>query len=478
MTVGNSNQPRGVRSRAVFVTVISAVFVSNLDLFVVNVALPDIGRDLDGASLAALSWVLNAYAIVFAALLVVAGRVADRTGHKRGFMAGLLVFTLGSILCALSADVTWLVGSRIVQAAGAAILIPTSLALLLQTTPPQGRATVVRAWSAMGAVAAALGPVVGGLLTQLDWRWVFLINVPIGVAALIAGTKVLPDVRGDRSDPLPDVLGAALLTVSVGALALGLVQAEDWGWASGGVIGCFAVAAVLGAWVFARARTHQAPIIELPLLRLPVFGSATLAALLFTVAFAAMILSAVLWLQNAWGYSPLSAGLAFAPGPLMVPALALGAGPLVHKIGSRWVAALGNLLLGAGVLWWALAADTTPNYLSGFLPGLITGGAGVGLALATLIAAATSSLPPTRLATGSGVINMARQVGAVLGVAVLVGMLGTPATPAATLAAFQNGWLAIVITCAVAALAALAIRTIPAVSPAPRTTAPTEGARP
>jgi EmrB/QacA subfamily drug resistance transporter len=474
MTVGKSNPPSAAavptaNPRLVFITVIVAVFVSNLDLFVVNVAMPDIGKDYAGTSLSSLSWVLNAYAIVFAALLVVLGRIADRSGLRRGFALGIATFTVGSIACALSPGIGWLVTSRVVQAAGAAVLIPTSLALLVATTPPARRSGVVRAWSAMGGVAAALGPVIGGLLTEIDWRWVFIINVPVGVLALAASYRVLPEIRGDRTERLPDILGAVLLTVAIGAVALGLVKADDWGWTSGGVLGSFAVTVVLGVLFVARSRNHPSPIVELPLLRVPPFSLPTIATLLFTVAFLAMIFSAALWAQNIWGYSALKTGLALAPGPLMVPALAVGAGPLVKRIGAGPVAAAGNVLLGVGVLWWAVTTEATPNYLEAFLPGLIIGGIGVGLALPTLIAAATTALPPQRLATGSGVLNMARQVGAVLGVAMLVSVLGTPNSPAAAVDAFRDGWVAIVIVCGVAAVSAL---TIPKTSPVPATVQP------
>jgi EmrB/QacA subfamily drug resistance transporter len=442
----------------IFVTVIVAVFVSNLDLFVVNVAMPDIARDYAGTSLSSLSWVLNAYAIVFAALLVVLGRLFDRNGLKRGFIIGLAVFTLGSVVCAIAPGLGWLIAARVVQAIGAAVLIPTSLALLVATTAPHRRSGVVRAWSAMGGVAAALGPVIGGLLTEIDWRWVFIINVPIGIVALIASFRVLPEIRGDRSEPLPDILGAALLTVAIGALALGLVQADEWGWLSGGVLGSFATTLVLMVLFVRRSRSHPSPVIELPLLKVPSFSLPTIATLLFTVAFLAMIFSAALWAQNVWGYSALKTGLAMAPGPLMVPILAIAAGPLVKRIGAGPVAALGNLFLGVGVLWWRLTAEAEPDYLGSFLPGLIIGGIGVGLALPTLIAAATTALPHQRLATASGVLNMARQIGAVLGVAMLVSILGTPGSPAAAVDAFHDGWVAIVLVCVLATVAALTIR--------------------
>jgi EmrB/QacA subfamily drug resistance transporter len=420
--------------------------------------MPDIARDYGGTGLRSMSWVLNAYAIVFAALLVTLGRTADRVGLRRGFVLGVVVFTAGSVACALSPGIGWLVASRVIQAVGAAALIPTSLALLVATTPPARRSGAVRAWSAMGAVAAALGPVIGGLLTEIDWRWVFIINVPIGVAAVVAAVRVLPEIRGDRAGPLPDVFGAVLLTVAVGAVAMGLVQSDAWGWTSAGVSGSFAVAAVAGGWFVARSRSHPSPIVELPLLRVPAFGRPTVVALLFSVGFLAMILSAALWTQTVWGYSALRTGLAIAPGPLMVPLLAVAAGPLVRRVGAGPVAAVGNLLLGAGVLWWVVRVDVTPHYVTDFLPGLVVGGAGVGLALPTLIAAATTALPAPRLATGSGVLNMARQIGAVLGVAMLVSVLGQPASPAAALDAFRDGWVAIVLTCVVAAIGAAFVR--------------------
>ncbi|MFG1604691.1 MFS transporter [Actinoplanes sp. NPDC049265] len=447
-----------VNTRAVLGTVLVAVFVSSLDLFVVNVALPEVGRDFGGTSLGTLSWVLNAYAIVFAALLVISGRLADRSGHRRGFIVGLAVFTAGSVLCAVAPSVLFLIAARVVQAAGAAALLPTSLALLLAVTPPDRRAGAVRIWSATGAIAAALGPVAGGLLVELDWRWIFIINVPVGVAALLVSRRVLPDVRDQQPGALPDLLGAALLALAVGTLALGLVRSNDWGWGSPRVIGGFVAAVVLGYWFLRRSARHPSPIVELPLLRTPAFGPATIAALLFTAAFSAMVLSAALWTQNGWGYSALRTGLALAPGPLMVPVLAVAVGPLVRRVGAGPVAAAGNLVLGAGVACWLAGVGPEPHYVTDFLPGLILTGLGVGLALPTLVAAATSALPAHRLATGSGLLNTGRQVGTVVGVAVLVSVIGSPRTSAAALDAFQNGWVAILVVCLLGAVAALLIR--------------------
>ncbi len=486
MTVGNSNPvsaaagpssppaapsgPDATRARRTIAIVFTAVFVTNLDLFVVNVALPHIGTDFHGASLDSLSWVLNAYAIVFAALLVVAGRLADRNGHRGGFLVGLAVFTLGSALCAAATGTGFLVAARVLQAVGAAVLLPTSLALLLVSSPVQRRAQMVRAWSALGGVAAALGPVFGGLLVQASWRWVFLINVPIGIAAFAAGLRTLPQVRDAERGRLPDVFGAVLLTVSIAALSLGLVQANDWGWGSGRTVGAFAVAvATLAAFLISSAR-HPSPIVELPMLRIRGFSMPTLALMLFSAAFAAMILSSTLWTQNIWGYSALKTGLAIAPGPLMVPPMAAAAGPLGRRIGAGAVAALGGLSFSLGILLWALWVTVAANYATGLLPGTLLVGIGVGLVLPTLTAAGATALPPQRFATGSGILNMARQLGAVLGVAILVSILGKPHSADEAHTAFRHGWYATIVIGVMAAVAGMLVRQ-------PAAPAPTAAAR-
>ncbi|MEE1737985.1 MFS transporter [Streptomyces sp. BE147] len=445
------------RSRAAVWIIAAGVFVVNLDLFIVNVAVPALGDSFGGSSLASLSWVLNAYAIVFAALLVVAGRLADRYGHRRGFLLGLAVFTVASALCALAPDVGWLVAARVLQAAGAAALMPTSLALLLVNTPPQRRPRAIRSWAAIGGVAAGLGPVVGGVLVEADWRWVFLVNVPVGVVGVVAGARLLPDARPDREGRLPDLAGAALLTLAIGSLALGLVKAEDWGWSSPVTLGSLLAAVVLAAGFVLRSARHPAPIVELPLLRTPAFAAATLASLLFTVAFAAMLLTSVLWCQQVWGYSAIRTGLAIAPGPLVVPLLAVASGPVVRRFGAGRTAALGCFLFGVGMAWWALRLGTEPGYATGFLPGMLITGIGVGLALTTLVGAAAAALPPTRFATGSAVTTMARQTGSVLGVALMVTLIGAPAAPDAALEVFRDGWWAAAAIAVLAAGAALAL---------------------
>ena len=220
-----SVDPAVVRPRRVLAVTSAAALVASLDLFIVNVAFADIGRDFHGAALTDLSWVLNGYAIVYAALLVPLGRLADRTSRKAGFLAGLALFTAASAACAAAPDLGVLVAARVVQAVGAAALTPTSLGLLLPVFPPDRRAGAVRVWAASGALAAAAGPVVGGLLVQFSWRWVFLVNIPVGLLALAATARFVPDSRDPVRGPIPDLVGAVLAALAIGTLALALVQA-------------------------------------------------------------------------------------------------------------------------------------------------------------------------------------------------------------------------------------------------------------
>ncbi|MFE3176320.1 MFS transporter [Amycolatopsis sp. NPDC059090] len=456
----------------VFAVVASAVGMSNLDLFVVNVALPAIGHDFRNSSLGTLSWVLNGYAIAFAALLVPFGRVADRLGHRSGFLLGIVVFTGASALCALCPSVGWLIGARVLQAAGAALLVPTSLALLLAATPPERRQPMVRAWTAVGGAAAALGPLLGGVLTQADWRWIFLINVPVGVVCLTAGLRVLPKTESKEGGPKPDLVGAALLTLAVGALALALVKVGDWGWGSAAFLISAAVTVAAVVLLVLQSNRHPAPVIETSLLRVRGFAAPTVAATLFTVAFAMMLLSIVLWCQQVLGYSSMLTGFAVAPGPLMVPILAFAVTPLAKRLGGTVkVAVLGIVAFAAGIVCWTLWADPVePQYFAQVLPGMMLTGVGVGLTLPALIGTAATVLPANRFATGSAIIQMARQVGTVLGIAVLVSVLGgNSSLDAAALPRFRTGWVVVIAVCVLAGAAAL---TRPAAKPAVAEPAP------
>lgn len=419
----------------------AGVLLASLDLFIVNLALPRIATDLRASTLGGLSWVLNGYAIVYASLLVFFGRLADRLRRDRAFLAGVAVFTAASAACAAASSVAMLVGFRLVQAAGAALLTPTSLGLVLASYEPERRHGAVRAWTAVGGMAAAVGPVVGGLLVGASWRWVFLVNVPIGVAAMVVGWRRLPALPGHPA-ARPALSGVVLATGGVALLSFGLVNAPSWEWASVRTVAALAGAAVLLAAFVAHCRTSRIPLVDPALFRSRHFSGASVIAVVFSASFGVMLLSLALWEQGAWGWSALRAGLAIAPGPIMVPSVSfLLAGRLIDRYGPALVISAGSVIFGAGIAWWALAVTTTPDYLSGIFAGMIMTGIGVGLTLPTLMATAAASLPPHAFATGSGVINMLRQTGLALGVAVLVAILGTSASHGRTsLAAFQHGW--------------------------------------
>jgi EmrB/QacA subfamily drug resistance transporter len=443
--------------RTVLLITSAAAFLSSLDLFIVNIAFPDIRADFPGTDLGDISWVLNGYTVVFAAFLALAGRLADRVGHRRVFLVGLAVFTAASIACAVAPSVGLLVAARAVQALGAALVTPTSLSLLLAAYPAERRGYAVGAWASIGAVAAALGPPLGGLLVEASWHWVFLVNVPIGLVALVWGFRVLPDnvVEGAGR---PDVLGAVGLVVGVGALAYALVRAPDLGWASAPVIVGLAVAVVGLAGVVARSRRHPVPAIDLTVVRTPVVGLAALTMVAFTTCFAGMLVVNVLYLTGTWGWSAPVAGLALAVGPAVVVGVARLSGRLTARFGIGPVAAVGGLFFAAGPAWWALHLGVEPDYAVGMLPGQIATGVGVGLMLPTLSSVVGSALPAHRWGSGSSLINTARQVGSVLGVALLVSVIGTHTTGRPEeLGLVRDGWLLLTAAGVVAAALALAL---------------------
>jgi MFS family permease len=336
-----------------------------------------------------------------------------------------------------------LVAFRIIQAAGAALMAPTSLGLLLASFPADKRAGAVRTWTAIGGFAAALGPMVGGLLVTVSWRWIFMINVPIGLIAILIGWRMLPRVPG-HDVPRPNLWAALLVTSGIGALTFAIVKANDWGWASPGIAASFAFAVILLAAFVHHCLRSANPFVDPALFRVRPFTGAALVFATFSTAFGAMLLSIALWQQTAWGWSALKTGLAIAPGPLLVPITSLlFAGRLIARFGAAAVVAAGALFFAAGPLLWATMIGAEPSSGS-VIAGMICTGIGVGLTFPTLMGAGTAQLPPSSFATGSGVISMIRQAAIAIGVALFVAIIGMPDSLQERITAYHRAWWIVV----------------------------------
>ena len=436
---GTPGTPTASHPTLTALVVLTGVFLSSLDLFIVNIAFPSISLNFHGESLGSLSWVLSAYTIVFAALLVPAGRWADRAGRKRAFLIGLGIFTASSALCALSPTLGLLIAARILQASGGALMLPTSLGLLLPAFGPERKGAAIGLWSAVGGAAAALGPPIGGLLVQVSWRWVFLVNLPFALLALVVGFRVLREVK-DPDAHKADLVGAGLLSVAVASLVAAIVKGSDWGWLSAPILLAFAVAIGSTVGLVLRSRTHPNPIIEPAVIRHRAVALADVSSLIFFAGFGAMVLGSVLFLTGVWHESVLRAGFMLAPGPLLAGLCAFPGGLLGARYSQRAVGTVGSLLFAASAAWWVTRIGATPDYAGAYLPGSLIGGAGVGLMLPSLGGAATAPLPPERSATGTALYAMCRQIGLALGVACLVAILGS-ATGAAAVTDFHHAWV-------------------------------------
>ncbi|WP_239010030.1 MFS transporter [Streptomyces sp. 769] len=434
----------------------AAQFLAVLDLIAVTIAFPAIGQDFAPAPAAALSWVLNGYTVVLAALLVPAGRLADEAGRRRCFLVGMVLFGLASAACGAAPTLTLLIVARVVQGVAAAVLIPTSLSLALPAFPARERATAVGAWTAVSAVAASSGPVIGGLLTAVDWRLIFLINVPVVLLAVVAGVRLLPrSVRGPRQ--ALDLPGTALVLVCVGALVTAFVEAPEWGYTAPATLAVLAAGVLAGVLGVRHVRRAEHPVVHPALFRSPGFTPATLGLLGYFVAYGAMMLAASLLFTDVWHYPVRTAGLAMAPWPLTVLVVSAVSGRIVAAVGNRGTAVIGALCFVAAALWWSvLAGDGSggTHYATRFLPGLILAGFGTGLYQPVMFAA-TGSLPSGQLSLGSGVLMVSRQAGTALGVAVLVAAMGGQQHP--ELGALRGGWIIAAVTAAGAVVAALAL---------------------
>jgi len=445
----------GRRLRAVLVVCSLAAFMAFLDATIVNVAFPSIQRSFPHVARSWLSWVLNGYNIVFAALLVPAGQLADLVGRRRVFMTGLLAFTLASLLCTVAPSAEALVALRLLQAVGAALLVPTSLGLLLGELPLERRIGGIAMLGASAAVAAAVGPSLGGLLVHAsNWRLVFLVNVPLGAAALMMGRRVLREQHDLEYGRVPDLIAIGLLTGTVSLVALGLTQGPNWGWGDTRVISSFAGATVLVAALSWRSRRQPWTTSNLSL-RIPSVRFANVAILIFACAFYAKILTDVLFLTSIWHYTVLAAGAAITPGPLITAALAGPAGRLADRYGLVPIAGIGAVIYTAGCAWYAVRAGTHADYVIRWLPGTAFTGIGIAMAFPTLTTAAVQSLPARLYATGSGLNATARQLGGVLGVAIVIAILGQAGMSGHN--AFVNAWTFAAIAAGMSAAAVLVL---------------------
>ena len=425
----------------VFAIAATGGYITTLDLSIVNVAFAEIAKTYSSASRADLSWIVTIYNIMFASLLIVGGRTADRWGRRNVFMWGAAVFGAGSVMCAVAPSLPLLIVGRGVQGLGGAFLTPATLGLLLGAFSPERRTQTVSLWGGVTALGVASGPTLGALLiSQFGWRSAFWINVPVILIVIAAGRLLLVESPRERSVGRPDYLGAVMITIALAALALGISESERWGLGDVRTIGSIGFAVALVPAFIRRQARHPEPIVDLSLFRFRSFAVANVATMLFFVAFSAFVLNNVLFLRTVWGYSVLRAGLASCLSPLTVAVVSGFAGHLATKRGFRPLLLGGPVLFATGIAGERFLLDSSPN-LGLWLVLAVFCGAGIGSTIPVLSSAAVSTLAPQRFAVGSAINSTFRQVGSVIGVAVLVAVQGRPGSPVAALASYRRGWV-------------------------------------
>ncbi len=436
---------------AIFALCSLAAYLTTLDLSIINVAFPEIVREYR-ASRADVSWIVTIYNICFASLLVVSGKTADQLGRKTIFRAGLAVFVVGSVICWTSPNLGLLILGRAVQGIGGALITPASLGLLLAAFPLEKRTQTIAMWGGIGALGVASGPSLGAaLITATDWRAAFWINVPVCAVLLIATGRLIPLQPRTPSAHRPDYLGASLITFSLGALALGISRSEVWGWSAPRTIGCLLFAVVLVPVFITRQRRHPEPVLDLSLFQSRAFTVSAFCALAFFAGFAALGLNNVLFLRQVWHFSVLKAGLLSALAPLTVACLAPFTGRYSAKIGFRPFLVVGSVALAIGAIAFATLLDGSPNpWLFVAIGECIA--CGIACVIPVNAAASVSELPQNRLSIGGAVTNTFRQVGSVLGIAILVAVIGTPKSPGQLLTGHHRGYVFIALVSAVAAV--------------------------
>jgi EmrB/QacA subfamily drug resistance transporter len=393
------------------------LFMIMLDNTIVNVALPSIERSLH-LKVSELEWVVAGYALTFGAFMLTGGKLADLFGRRFIFVVGLVVFSASSLACGLAGDATVLIGARVVQGLGAAMMNPATLSIITVTFPPRQRGTAIGIWAGVSALALAIGPLVGGLINEhISWNWIFFINVPVGFIAVAAAFAFITESRDTSHEQRPDVPGLVSSAVGLFALSYGLIEANNYGWTSGRILGAFAVAAV-GLTAFVLLELHQRlPMLDLSLFKSRAFSGANAVMLMIGLAMFGVFFYVSLYVQQVLGYSPTEAGASFLPWTLLIILLAPQAGRLSDRVGPRPLVAGGLvLMMGALIVFARMGLHES---FWGLLPGMLLGGAGMSGAMAPVTAAAMSSVRPDKAGVGSAVLNSMRQVGGSLGIALM-----------------------------------------------------------
>src|SRR6266550_1371822 len=399
------------------VAVAIGLFMIMLDNTVVNVALPSIQQDL-GIGISELEWVVNAYALTFGVLLLTGGKLADLLGRRAIFIAGLVVFTGASLWCGLAGGAGSLIAARTVQGIGAALMNPATLSIITATFPPRQRGTAIGIWAGVSALALAIGPLVGGLIVErINWNWIFFINIPVGVAAIVAAFAFIDESRDTSHEQRPDVPGLFTSALGLFALSYALIEANNYGWTSTRIVAAFAVAAVSLA-AFVLLELHQRlPMLELGLFRNRGFAGANGVMLLVGLAMFGVFFYVSLYVQQILGYSPLQAGASFLPWTVLIILIAPQAGRISDRVGPRPLVAGGMVVLTGSLVWFSQMGLHESFWA--LLPGMLLGGVGMGVAMAPVTAAAMSSVRADKAGVGSAVLNSMRQVGGSLGIAIM-----------------------------------------------------------
>ena len=418
-----------------------SLFIVGLDATIVNVALPSIGRELH-SSVSGLQWTIDAYSLVLASLLMLSGSTADRVGRRRTFQAGLAVFTLGSLLCSVAPGLGWLVAFRMLQAVGGSMLNPVAMSIITNTfTEPAERARAIGVWGGVFGLSMAMGPVLGGVLVDaVDWRGVFWVNIPVGIAALVLTALFVPESKAPRPRRL-DPVGQLLVIVLLGSLTYAVIEGPTYGWGSARILSFLAAAAIALAVFLVYEPRHPEPLVDLRFFRSLPFSGATVTAVTAMAGLGGFLFLNTLYLQEVRGYRPLAAGLFLLPMAAAMAVCAPVAGRMVARRGTRVpLLVAGAGLMAAGVLLTALTASTSAGYL---VLSYLVFGIGMGMVNAPITNSAVSGMPREQAGVAAGIASASRQVGQVLGVAVMGSVLTANLhgpLPSGFVAATRPGW--------------------------------------